>query len=95
MKDLIRKILAEEIKSLQEKETNPCWDGYEMIGMKEKDGKEVPNCVPIEEEIIQEAEYRGRKVKLNKPTQGDVKKFNRKFINETADIHGTCTFSKA
>ena len=26
-------------------------------------------------EIIHEAEYRGRKVKLNKPTRGDVKKF--------------------
>lgn len=26
----------------------PCYDGYEMIGMKDKDGKMVPNCVPIE-----------------------------------------------
>jgi hypothetical protein len=26
----------------------PCQDGYEMIGMKEKDGKLVPNCVPID-----------------------------------------------
>jgi hypothetical protein len=25
---------------------NPCWEGYEMIGFKEKDGKMVPNCVP-------------------------------------------------
>jgi hypothetical protein len=25
-----------------------CWEGYEPIGMKEKDGKLVPNCVPIE-----------------------------------------------
>ena len=25
----------------------PCWDGYEQIGTKMKDGKEVPNCVPI------------------------------------------------
>lgn len=25
---------------------DPCWDGYEMVGMKKKDGKEVPNCVP-------------------------------------------------
>lgn len=25
---------------------DPCWDGYEMVGMKEKDGKQVPNCVP-------------------------------------------------
>jgi hypothetical protein len=26
----------------------PCQEGYEMIGMKMKDGKKVPNCVPIE-----------------------------------------------
>lgn len=25
---------------------NPCWKNYEMVGMKKKDGKEVPNCVP-------------------------------------------------
>jgi len=24
----------------------PCWDGYEMIGMKVKNGQLVPNCVP-------------------------------------------------
>ena len=29
----------------------PCWKGYEQIGMKMKNGKKVPNCVPIEEEI--------------------------------------------
>ena len=26
-------------------EDNPCWDGYTQYGMKEKDGKQVPNCV--------------------------------------------------
>ena len=31
-------------------ETAPCWDGYKQVGMKEKDGKQVPNCVPVEEE---------------------------------------------
>ena len=30
-------------------DVNPCTEGYEMIGMKEKDGKQVPNCVPIKE----------------------------------------------
>ena len=25
---------------------DPCWDGYTQYGTKEKDGKEVPNCVP-------------------------------------------------
>ena len=24
----------------------PCWKGYEMIGMKKKGGRTVPNCVP-------------------------------------------------
>lgn len=27
---------------------DPCWEGYHQIGMKEKGGKEVPNCVPDE-----------------------------------------------
>jgi hypothetical protein len=27
-------------------DSNPCWDGYVMVGMKTVDGKEVPNCVP-------------------------------------------------
>jgi hypothetical protein len=35
-------------ESLQEKA--PCWKGYKQIGTKEKDGREVPNCVPINEE---------------------------------------------
>jgi hypothetical protein len=26
-----------------------CWDGYEAIGTKMLDGREVPNCVPIKE----------------------------------------------
>jgi hypothetical protein len=26
---------------------NPCWEGYVQRGMKEKDGKMVPNCVPV------------------------------------------------
>ncbi len=34
---------------LQEKK--PCWGGYEQIGMKDKNGKEVPNCVKIKETL--------------------------------------------
>ena len=29
-----------------DKKDTPCWEGYEQVGMKEKDGKQVPNCVP-------------------------------------------------
>jgi hypothetical protein len=27
-----------------------CWKGYQQYGMKKKDGKKVPNCVPVEED---------------------------------------------
>ena len=48
--------------------TEACWDGYKQIGMKKKNGKKVPNCVPEEEEI-EESEYQGKKVKLNNPVR--------------------------
>jgi Zn-finger nucleic acid-binding protein len=32
-----------------EKAQGPCWEGYEQIGWKNKDGKRVPNCVPKNE----------------------------------------------
>jgi len=28
-----------------------CWDGYKQVGMKEKNGRQVPNCVPMSEDI--------------------------------------------
>ena len=28
-----------------------CWDGYVAIGTKDMDGRQVPNCVPIKEEM--------------------------------------------
>jgi hypothetical protein len=36
---------AKELKSKGGKK--PCWKGYEQFGSKEKDGKSVPNCVPM------------------------------------------------
>lgn len=42
--------LDEEGK-LQGGAKDPCWKGYEMVGMKKKGGREVPNCVPKEEYV--------------------------------------------
>lgn len=39
---------AEKLAQQMKDEDDPCWAGYEMIGFKTKDGKKVPNCVPIE-----------------------------------------------
>ena len=35
-------------------EKDPCWMGYKMLGMKNKRGKEVPNCVPVDENNLDE-----------------------------------------
>lgn len=47
-------------KTFMEKDT-PCWKGYEMIGTKKKNGKEVPNCVPKEEQEEEDAVDGGKK----------------------------------
>ena len=39
-----------KFRSLFEK-SDPCWKNYEMVGMKDKNGKKVPNCVPVKESI--------------------------------------------
>ena len=79
-----------------------CWVGYKQVGMKEKGGKMVPNCVKeiyYEENgkgygytfefydgNLQEAEYKGRKVKLNKIMQGDKKKFKVYVKNDKGNV---------
>ena len=107
------KLLIREAVEEVTKMENPCWKGYTAYGTKKKNGKEVPNCVPVNEEedleeyyespkwdmipegdehtcegdefyecygdwnadaAIEEAEYKGRKVKLGVPMKGDVKK---------------------
>lgn len=39
---------ADDMEAIDEKKKDgdPCWKGYEQIGTKQKNGKEVPNCVP-------------------------------------------------
>ena len=90
-----------------------CWDGYKQVGMKKKGDRQVPNCVPVSEDIdddyeeldvededeedfinflkgytteINEAEYQGRKVTLNKPMRGDSKKFKVFVKNEKGNV---------
>jgi hypothetical protein len=91
-----------EVKKMK----NPCWKGYRAYGMKEKNGKQVPNCVPIDEDkiieedeygivestdfiaddLLNEAEYQGRKVQLGKIMQGDVKKFKVYVKNDKGKV---------
>lgn len=45
------------------KEASPCWNGFKQVGMKNKGGKQVPNCVPTNEsneESVNEAFQKGQ-----------------------------------
>ena len=56
-----RKSLKEEFIGLileKKKMKNPCWKGYEAIGMKKKNGRKVPNCVPVSESKLNNIQFR-------------------------------------
>ena len=38
-----------KFKELREK----CWPGYKQVGTKKKNGREVPNCVPEENDVVE------------------------------------------
>ncbi len=100
----IQKLKARKRKMNEERGT--CWVGYKQVGMKDKGGKQVPNCVKEITEIfweedgkghgytfeylrtneLNEAEYQGRKVKLGKPSAGDVKKFKVYVKNPAGNV---------
>lgn len=124
-------------KQFLEEKDDPCWKGYEMVGMKKKGKRTIPNCVPIKETFqnwnvkfslgekirvlrgdhkgkrgtvlsshdngsvyklkhtdgtilkhhistLAEATYQGRKVTLNKPMPGDVKK-SKVYVDPDGD----------
>ncbi len=63
---------------------DPCWEGYEQYGMKDKDGKQVPNCVkktgggdllsvmegdkPENYKAVEAGRQRGRAIDKTEPT---------------------------
>jgi len=53
------KVLTQEGENKQMKK-DPCWNGYQMVGMKKKNGKEVPNCVPTNEGVYSEKDIEDR-----------------------------------
>ena len=48
-------------------EASPCWKGYKQVGMKDKGGRQVPNCVPNESVVTEASESLKLKgIKINK-----------------------------
>ena len=42
-------------------EASPCWKGYKQVGMKDKGGRQVPNCVP-NESVVKEISSKTPKI---------------------------------
>lgn len=57
--DLSRKWVKDV--SLVETKAKSCWTGYKAVGLKKKNGKTVPNCVPeeVKEEVDTQVSYKG------------------------------------
>jgi hypothetical protein len=57
-------------------EKDPCWDGYQQIGMKKKGGKKVPNCVPETAKVLDygsDEAVKAAKKKTPGQTEDDIK----------------------
>jgi len=58
-KDLLKTKIKKENKMSEEDFYDPiteaCWTGFKQVGMKMKNGKSVPNCVPIKDAKIKES----------------------------------------
>ena len=74
----------------EEKDGNPCWKGYKQLGMKKKGDKEVPNCVPEENEL--EERSTGQQIKtmvgkfFNKKNYKAAAEYAKKSGKKAADV---------
>ena len=48
------KIVKNEFEPLEKDENDPCWESHVQVGTKIVDGKEVPNCIPLDAKKIKE-----------------------------------------
>ena len=98
MMDRLKKAGVKDIKIVKEdldeaSFEEACWVGYKQVGMKNKGGKEVPNCVPEDKEIeeafaVQITKKDGGKLIHGKyKTKPDAEKFIKWY--KTGDMKDT------
>lgn len=69
---------SKNVSDLTEADDDPCWKDYEQVGMKTKNNKQVPNCVPVSETRDFLRRLTGQKIDLGQPTLS-----KRSAINES------------
>ena len=78
--------LMEKVKKPTGKLKDACWTGYTAVGMKMKGGRKVPNCVPVKEEQVDEAQtprQKAHSVRVKNPKEG------RSSAYASADVERT------
>lgn len=77
------------ISKLDVKEEKPCWKGYEMVGMKKKGKRKVPNCVPVKEQgspanpsYTERPTYEGKNVVPAQSVERGIYEVNKKEVKE-------------
>ena len=72
----------------------PCWDGYKQVGMKKgKDGKMVPNCVPVDAADDSEFATKKRTISQTPAPKKDQVKGSDKNKKGSADGKGKINFN--
>ena len=74
------------------KYTEDCWPGYKAVGLKDKNGKKVPNCVPEGKKTYSDMTEDSDKALANKAKEsgeplGDLKKVYKKGLAAYASGH--------
>jgi hypothetical protein len=60
--------IAEKVKQPTGPLKTACWDGYTAVGMKMKNGKKVPNCVPVSEGNVKDL-HKGKHFKTTETVE--------------------------
>ena len=94
MKDSEHKKEVKEADDGDKRKDDPCWKGYKMVGMKNKGGKEVPNCVPMSSEELEQAGIELSEVKQMPESCGDCGLGDEKCKCEKENKESTMTGKK-
>ena len=69
------KLTNEKLRDIIKEELEDLTESYFHISDATYDDGTIAEDIEFWDDVLEEAEYQGRKVKLNKPMRGDVKKF--------------------
>lgn len=77
----LQKLRKEEVEKATGDLKDACWKGYTAVGTKMKNGKKVPNCVPVKEAELSDDEST-EKERIVKGMKKSFKDFVKKYGSE-------------